>query len=300
MIRAENLSKAFGKKEVLTDLRCEIADGCIYGLVGANGAGKSTFLRIASGIYTADKGTVRIDGEDVFDNEPLKAGICFVADDFWFPNGTTVCGAGNFYASFYPAFDKTFYREHTQTLKLPWNGRISSLSKGMKRQVVLLCALACRCRYLFFDETFDGLDPVVRNYMKRLICSAVAENGSTVILTSHNLRELEDICDHLGILYKGGILFEGDVNNIKTNICKVQVVFPEGIGDAPLEGLSVLDRKQAGSVQTLIIREEAGRVREKFSEYQPLLLDILPLTLEEVFIYEMEVLGYAFEKFDLQ
>lgn len=300
MIQAKDLSKAFGKKEVLSNLRCEIADGCIYGLIGANGAGKSTFLRIASGIYVADKGMVLFDGEDVFDNEPLKAGICFVSDDFWFPNGTTVCGAGDFYASFYPSFDKAFYREHTQTLKLPWGGRISSLSKGMKRQVVLLCALACRCRYLFFDETFDGLDPVVRNYMKRLICAAVAENGATVILTSHNLRELEDICDHLGILYQGGILFEGDVNNIKTNICKVQTAFPEGAGEVLLECLPILSRKKTGSVHTLIIREEAKQVREKLMAYQPLLLDILPLTLEEVFIYEMEVLGYAFEKFDLQ
>lgn len=294
MILADKLSKNFGKKEVLKDLCCQIDRGSVYGLVGANGAGKSTFLRLLTGVYKQDSGSVEIDGKKVFDNVQFKKKFCFVADDLYFPTGSTVKTIRELYKTFYPSFNENYFNEKCSLLNLPLNGRLTTFSKGMKRQVSMIGALSTMCEYLFFDETFDGLDPVVRNLMKRFICDEVAKRGATVVLTSHNLRELEDICDHLGILFKGGILFEGDVNNIKTGICKVQVAFPLPIDKVDLSGLEIMNRSSVGSVYTFIVKGDIEATTTYLKKLSPVLLDVVGLTLEEVFIYEMEVLGYAF------
>jgi ABC-2 type transport system ATP-binding protein len=203
------------------------------------------------------------------------------------------------YSAFYKDFDYNIFKKRCDMLKLSQNGRLSAFSKGMKRQVSMLASLSCKTKYKFFDETFDGLDPVVRNLIKRFIYEEVAENNNTVILTSHNLRELEDICDHLGVLYKGGILFQGDINSIKTNIFKVQIGFREAFDKDRFSEFEVLNFKKAGSVATVIIKGEKEETAVKLQKLNPLILDILPLTLEEIFIYEMEVLGYAFNEINI-
>ena len=295
MVKAEALTKSFGKTDVLRNLTCEIRDGTIYGLIGANGVGKSTFLRLISGIYYPDSGSLKVDGEEIFDNIKKKKDIVFVADEFYFPTGCTVEQYASIYSVFYESFDYDFFWKKLEQLGLPLKGKIMNFSKGMKRQLVMLCALACRCKVVLFDETFDGLDPVVRNMMKNIIYDEVANRNITVIMTSHNLRELEDICDCLGVLYNGGILFEGDVANITSSVFKAQVAFAEDFSEKNFIGLNVISFKKHGSVAELIIKGNREECSEKLKALNPLLLDILPLTLEEIFIYEMELLGYAYE-----
>ncbi|MBE6895826.1 MAG: ABC transporter ATP-binding protein [Ruminococcaceae bacterium] len=295
MVKAEALTKCFGKTEILKNLTCEIRDGSIYGLIGANGAGKSTLLRLIAGIYYPDNGSLKIDGEEIFDNLIKKKDVVFVADEFYIPAGCTVEQYAAMYSVFYDNFDYSFFWKHLEMLGLPLKGKIMNFSKGMKRQLVMLCALSCKCKTILFDETFDGLDPVVRNLMKNIIYNEVVERGVTVIMTSHNLRELEDICDCLGVLYQGGILFEGDIANIKSNVFKVQIAFKEDFSEKNFIGIDIMNIKKHGSVATLIIRGDRDTEKAKLEALNPLILDILPLTLEEIFIYEMEVLGYAYE-----
>lgn len=296
MIEIKNLSKSFnGKDYVLENLNCKIGDNAIYGLVGANGAGKSTLLRIINSIYTADEGVVLIDNENAYDNESLKQEMVFVPDDLYFYSGYTLMDMAEYYKSLYHNFDMKYVINTANTLKLNSNAKISSFSKGMKRQCALICALATNAKYLFFDETFDGLDPVVRKYFKKLLSDAMLKNNTTIIMTSHNLRELEDICDNLGLLYKGNILFESDIDSLKTNMFKVQISLKDDFNKDTFKKLKILSYKKIGSVATLIIDEE-GRDSKKYLEsLKPIILDYLPLTLEEVFIYQMEALGYEFE-----
>ena len=294
MIEAKNLSKSFGKTEVLKDMNCIIKDGSIYGLIGANGAGKSTFLRLISGVYYPQSGYLTVDGKDVYENNEIKRRIIFVADEFYIPQGITVRKQAAMYEALYGNFDHEYFEKNLEKLSLKLDDKIANYSKGMKRQAIMLCALACKGDYYLFDETFDGLDPVVRNHMKKLLYAEIAERGATIVLTSHNLRELEDICDHLGVLYKGGIMFEGDINDIKSNVFKVQLGFKEDFDERKFKDFEVMSFRKAGSVATLIVKGDADSTTEKLKELRPLFLDVLQLTLEEVFIYEMEVLGYAF------
>jgi len=295
MVKAEGLTKQLGTKDVLKDLTCDIRDGTIYGLIGANGAGKSTFLRLIAGVYYPDGGSLKVDNEEIFDNLVKKKDVVFIADDFYFPTGFTVEQYASLYSIFYDTFDYSYFWKNLEILGLPLKGKIMNFSKGMKRQLVMLCALSCKCKLILFDETFDGLDPVVRNLMKNLIYEEVAERGVTVIMTSHNLRELEDICDCLGVLYKGGILFEGDVANIKSNVFKVQIAFKEDFSDKNFIGINIVNYKKHGSVAELIVRGDREETKSKLEALNPVIMDILPLTLEEIFIYEMELLGYAYE-----
>lgn len=294
MIEAKNLSKSFGKTEVLKDMNCIIKDGSIYGLIGANGAGKSTFLRLISGVYYPQSGYLTVDGKDVYENNEIKQRIIFVADEFYIPQGITVRKQAAMYEALYGNFDHEYFEKNLEKLSLKLDDKIANYSKGMKRQAIMLCALACKGDYYLFDETFDGLDPVVRNHMKKLLYAEIAERGATIVLTSHNLRELEDICDHLGVLYKGGIMFEGDINDIKSNVFKVQLGFKEDFDERKFKDFEVMSFRKAGSVATLIVKGDAESTTEKLKELKPLFIDVLQLTLEEVFIYEMEVLGYAF------
>ena len=206
MIEIKNLSKCFEKnKYVLEKLNCKIDDAHIYGLVGANGAGKSTLLRLINSIYQADGGTILIDGKPVYDNIKLKEEMVFVPDDLFFYPSYSLMDMAIYYEALYPKFDMNYVINVANKLKLNINAKLASFSKGMKRQCALICALATNAKYMFFDETFDGLDPVIRKLFKSLLANSMENNGTTIIMTSHNLRELEDICDNLGLLYKGNL-----------------------------------------------------------------------------------------------
>ena len=245
MIEIKNLSKSFDNKNyVLENLNCKIADNAIYGLVGANGAGKSTLLRLINSIYTAQEGTILIDNKNAYDNEELKQEMVFVPDDLYFYPGYTLMDMAEYYKSLYRNFDINFVINIANNLKLNPNVKISSFSKGMKRQCALICALATNAKYMFFDETFDGLDPVIRKYFKKLLSEAMSKKDTTIIMTSHNLRELEDICDNLGLLYKGNILFESDIDSLKTNMFKVQISLKEDFNKDTFKKIKILSYKK--------------------------------------------------------
>ena len=296
MIKIENLSKKYDKENIIDNLNCEVKDGCIYGLVGSNGAGKSTLLRLINGIFLADSGSILIDGEEVFENEKIKQELVFVPDDLFFYPGYTLMDTAKYYEAMYKKFDMEYLKKLAGILKLDLNKKISTFSKGMKRQCALICALSTKAKYMFFDETFDGLDPVIRNTMKKIMASLMEENNTTIIMTSHNLRELEDICDNLGLLHKGGILFESDIDSIKTSMYKVQISLKENFSKDRFNDLEVINFKKVGSVATLIINDKKNDAKSKLEKLNPVILDYLPLTLEEVFIYEMEALGYEFNE----
>lgn len=297
MIRIDKLSKKYDKDYVLNNLSCTIKDNCIYGLVGANGAGKSTLLRIIMGIFEKDKGNITIDDELVEENVLLKQKMVFVPDDLFFYPGYTLLDTAKYYESMYQDFDMNYLKELASMLNLSLNKKISTFSKGMKRQCALICAIATNADYMFFDETFDGLDPVIRSTMKKVLISQMNKKKTTVVMTSHNLRELEDICDNLGLLYKGGILFESDIDTIKTNMYKVQISLKEKFDRDDFKDFDIVSFKKQGSIATIIIKDKDGTSKKKLEKMHPVILDYLSLTLEEVFIYEMEALGYEFNKF---
>ncbi len=295
MICADNVTKKFEGFAALRGLTCQIPDSCVYGLVGSNGAGKSTFLRLISGIYRADSGTVTFDGEPVYENTEVKNKIMYVPDELYFLPQANMLRMAELYRSIYTDFNMERFRELTEMFGLNPKANINTFSKGMKRQAATILALSSMPRFLFFDETFDGLDPVMRNLVKRVIYNDVMERQTTTIITSHSLRELEDACDQLALLHKGGIVFESDIQNLKTSLFKIQVAFGEPYDKSKFSGVEMLSYTQMGSVATFIVRGDRESVTEKIRGLSPVLLDVLPLNLEEVFIYEMEALGYAFK-----
>ncbi len=296
MIKVDRVSKKYDNDFVLNNLSFNIKDNCIYGLVGANGAGKSTLLRIIMGIFDANIGSVTIDGEEVSHNVKLKQKMVFIPDDLFFYPGHTLIDMAKYYQSMYDEFDMDYLRELAKLLKLKENVKISNFSKGMKRQCALICAIATNADYMFFDETFDGLDPVIRNVMKKIIVKQMNKKKTTIVMTSHNLRELEDICDNLGLLYQGGILFESEIDTIKTNMYKVQISLKGDFDKDDFSDIDLLSYKKNGSVATLIIKDVDNTSKKKLAKKNPIILDYLNLTLEEIFIYEMEAMGYEFNK----
>ncbi|MBQ8287764.1 MAG: ABC transporter ATP-binding protein [Clostridia bacterium] len=295
MIHAENVTMRFDEFTALNKLTCTIPDGCIYGLIGSNGAGKSTFLRLISGVYRPAEGNITVDGAPVWENPAAKADIVYVPDDLYFLPQSNMNRMASFYKTLYPNFSYERFRNLTATFKLDPAANLNTFSKGMRRQAATILALSTLPKYLFFDETFDGLDPVMRNLVKQVIYSDVMERKTTTIITSHSLRELEDGCDQLALLHQGGIVFESDVQNLKTSLIKVQIGFREPFTREKFEGLDTASYTQVGSVASLIVRGDREELAPRLSAMKPALLDFLPLTLEEVFIYEMEALGYAFK-----
>ena len=293
MIEIKNLKKSFDTNVVLSDLCSNIPDNAIYGLIGANGSGKSTLLRLINSIYKPDEGTILIDGVSSYDNEEVKKEMVFVPDDLYFYPGYSLYDTAKFYQAMYPKFNLEFVFDTARKLKLDFNKSINTFSKGMRRQCAIICALATNAKYIFFDETFDGIDPVVRQYFKRLIAKQMTKQDTTIIMTSHNLRELEDICDNLGLISEHKILFESDVNSLKTDMIKVQISFKNDFDESLFAKLDVLSFKKIGKVATLIIKDKKGS-KKYLESLKPVILDYLPLTLEEIFIYQMEALGYEF------
>ena len=296
MITAENATKRFSSVTAVDHVCAEVRDGSVYGLIGSNGAGKSTFLRMLSGILSPDEGTVRIDGADIFENIPLKERLFFISDEqFFFPNSTPA-DMKNYYKRLYRHFDEDRYRKLMAGFGLDENRKIRTFSKGMKKQVSVICGLCAGTDYLFCDETFDGLDPVVRQTVKSLFAEDVESRGLTPVIASHNLRELEDICDHVGLLHRGGILFSRDLDEMKLDMFKMQCIFTDALPADAWQGIDVLRLEQRGSLYTITARGGREELLAKINAMNPSFCELLPLTLEEIFINETEVAGYDIKK----
>ena len=290
MIEVKNLRKTFDGFVALDDLTMTIPDGAVYGLVGPNGAGKSTVIRHITGIFRPDSGKVTVGGAPVYENPAVKAGISYIPDDvFYFPSAS-LTDMARFYAKTYKSFDRKLYEELRQSFNLDPKSQLRRFSKGMQKQAAFLLAIASRPKVLVLDEPVDGLDPVMRRQVWGLMLQDVEQRGTTVLVSSHNLRELEDVCDHVGILHKGKMLLERTLDELQDNVVKVQVVFREGT-DLP-QTLNVLHRSQNGKVETVIIRGSQEQVSAALTAVNPLFFDLVPLTLEEVFVYELGGVDY--------
>ena len=293
MIEVQALSKRFGGTAALDGACVTVPAGAVYGLVGPNGAGKSTLIRHITGVYRGDKGQVLVDGAPIYENPEKKALVAAIPDEWFYFPSATVRDMMRFYRGFYPAFDRDRYERFKEVFAIPEKAVIRRLSKGMQKQVAFWLTMSCRPRYLVLDEPVDGLDPVMRRQVWSLMMSDVAEYGTTVLVSSHNLRELEDVCDHVGIMSRGKVLLERSLSDLQENIVKLQVVWPsERVPVLPAE-LPVLHTSHVGRVYTYIVRGNAGEVSRRMEESGPLMLEALPLSLEEIFIYELGGEHYA-------
>lgn len=292
MIAVKDVVKTFEGFRALDGLSMSVPDGSIYGLVGPNGAGKSTILRHITGVYRPDSGDVLVGGLPVYENPAVKARIAGIPDDLYYFLSDSTRDMMRFYKGFYPRFDMARYQALKDIFSTVDERRsIRRLSKGMQKQSAFWLALCCRPDLLVLDEPVDGLDPVMRRQVWSLLLSDVAEYGTTVLVSSHNLRELEDVCDHVGILDHGKVLLERSLAQLQDNMVKLQVVFQDG-AEVP-EDLPVLHASKVGRVHTLIMRMNAEEAQTRIAAYQPLLADAIPLTLEEIFIYELGGVDYA-------
>lgn len=296
MITASFVTKRFSDTIALQKLNCTIPEGCIYGLVGSNGSGKSTLLRLISGIYRPEEGSITIDGSPVFDNPDVKKRIVFVPDELYFLPHANLRRMEQLYASVYEGFSHERFETLLKEFALDPNKALNTFSKGMRRQAATILALSCCADYILFDETFDGLDPVMRNLVKNLLYGEVMEHKATAVITSHSLRELEDTCDQLALLHKGGIIFESDVDHLKTSLFKVQIAFADEYGRDLFEGIDLLSYAKHGSVSTMIVRGDREKTEDQLKALRPVLFEVLPLSLEEVFVYEMGQRGYEFSE----
>lgn len=294
MIEVKNVNKSFDGFLVLDGLTMTVPDGSVYGLVGPNGAGKSTVLRHITGVYRQDAGEVLVAGKPVYENPAVKARMAAIPDELYYFLSASTRDMMKLMRGFYPRFDKKRYEAMKDVFpavneKQP----IRRLSKGMQKQSAFWLALCCRPDFLVLDEPVDGLDPVMRRQVWSLIMGDVADHGTSVLVSSHNLRELEDVCDHVGILSRGNVRIERALSDLQENVVKMQVVFQEKeLPDLPPD-LQVLHVTQVGRIHTLIVRGNATEVTNRLAVYAPILLEALPLTLEEIFIYELGGEDYA-------
>jgi len=291
MIEVKNVVKRFDGFTALDGASLSVPTGSVYGLVGPNGAGKSTIIRHLTGIYRQDEGSVAIGGEDVWENAGLKARVAAIPDDWYYFLQSTVRDMMRFYKGFYPQFSMERYEKLKEVFSIDEKRVIRRLSKGMQKQVAFWLALSCMPDYLILDEPVDGLDPVMRRQVWSLVMGDVAERGTTVLVSSHNLRELEDVCDHVGIMDKGKVLLERSLAQLQDNMVKMQVVFRDG-QEVPAD-LPVLHVSRVGRIHTLIMRMNAQEAAARLAVYDPMLVDAVPLTLEEIFIYELGGADYA-------
>ena len=286
MLQIQNVTKTFGEFKALDNLSMTVPKGTVYGLVGPNGAGKSTAIRLLTGVYTPDEGSLTMDGQPIYENIPIKERIGYIPDEiFYFPSATLE-DMRRYYKGMYPKFDNALFDRLYEIFNLPPKSPIRRFSKGMQKQAAFHLAICCRPDVLILDEPVDGLDPVMRRQVWSLILSDVAEHGTTVLISSHNLRELEDICDHVGIMDHGKMLLEKSLADMQGSTVKLQIV-----GDLP-EGLDVLHESKSGRLSTYIIRGGADQVAAKVAAVNPAYYDVLPLSLEEIFIYELGGVNY--------
>lgn len=297
MIEANNVTKRFNDITAVDDVTLSIEEGKVFGLIGTNGAGKSTFLRMLSGVLKQDEGNIEIDDLKVYENPACKEKFFFISDEAYFFLNATPDEMMRFYSKWYPSYDKARYEKLMGNFGLDRRRKINTFSKGMKKQLSIILGLSAKTKYIFCDETFDGLDPVMRQAVKSLFASDMAERDFTPIIASHNLRELEDICDTVGLLHKGGMLMSEDLDDVKGDVHKIQVVFPSDTdSDSLLDELRILEKEKRGSLLTLIVRGQEREIKDRLSEGNPVFMESLPLSLEEIFITSTGVEGYDIKK----
>lgn len=291
------MSNSGERFDALKNVSLKIEKGCIYGFLGSNGAGKSTLMRLLCGVYKPHKGSVKIDDEDVFDNPHAKEKIFFVNDETFQYTNFNLNGLKKYYSNFYPKFSEEVFDRLKEELNLPDGKKLSQFSKGMKRQALVITALACMTDYVMLDEAFDGLDPATRKLIKRIIVDEMVDRNATLIISSHNINEISEICDHAMLIHKGEMIFADEIDNITSGIKKVQIVrkdSPISLDDIKALGLEVMDYSTIGCVASVIIKsnDELDTILSKLDD---IIFEIIPLTLEEIFIYEMEARGYGRE-----
>lgn len=297
MIQANGVSKSYENILAVDNVSVEMREGSVFGLVGTNGAGKSTFLRMLAGILKPDTGEILVDGMKIYENCEMKSKIFYISDDqFFYGNGTPV-EMMKYYQIYYPEFNKDRFITMLHNFGLDKNRKIRTFSKGMKKQLSVLLGICSGSKYLLCDETFDGLDPVMRQAVKGILAGEILEREFTPIIASHNLRELEDICDHVGLLHKGGVLMSRDLEELKLNVHKVQCVLEDQASiDLVKDSLEVLKFEKRGSLCLMTVRGNEDDILATISSQQPLFCELLPLSLEEIFISETEVVGYDIQK----
>ena len=296
MIEIINAVKKFDSFTALDEVSLTIPTGTAYGLIGSNGAGKSTLLRVLSGVYSLDGGTATIGGSGIYDNAVTKSKVFFINDETVQFNTYTLKELKKMYKLFYENFSEELFWSLRDVLQLPLDRKLSTFSKGMKRQASLIFGIAAKTDYLFLDEVFDGLDPTMRILVKKMLADAMAAEKLTVILSSHNLREIDELCDAAGLIHKGKLVFNRQLGDIKGNIHKIQTAFDTPVTKADFPDIEIMQFEASGSIVHIIAKGEPEELRAKMNARNPKLLDILPLTLEEVFIYELEVLGYEYNR----
>ena len=293
MIEVKNLQKSFDNIKAIDNISAKIEDGHVFGLIGTNGAGKSTFMRMLCGVLRPEEGEILIDGEPVYDNPAVKEKIFYISDEQYFLKSGTPKDMLKLYQTCYPDFDTAKWTELMKKFGLDIRRKVNTFSKGMKKQLSVICGISANTKYLMCDETFDGLDPVMRQAVKALFVKEIDERGLTPIIASHNLRELEDICEYVGLLHRGGILLEKDIDDMKLNIHKLQCVIKEPeMLEQIKKGLDVVTVDNRGSLYTVTVRGAGENVVEFMEQLSPVFYEILPLSLEEIFISETEVKGY--------
>ena len=291
MVEVRELTKSFDGHAALDGLTLTVPDGAIYGLVGPNGSGKSTLLRHVTGIFRQDSGEVLVSGKPVYENTAVKSRIFYIPDDIFYFMQASITDMAGYYRGFYPNYSQERFKKLGEVFALDTRAPIRRMSKGMQKQAAFYLALCMQPELLVLDEPVDGLDPVMRRQIWSLILADNAERGTTVLVSSHNLRELEDVCSHVGIIDRGRLLLERSLTELQENMVKIQIALPEG-ASLP-EGLDILHSTHTGRLQTLIVRGEADSIMQRLQEAQPLFADALPLSLEEIFIYELGGHDYA-------
>ena len=286
LISVTNVTKTFDGLTALDNINMHAPAGAVYGLVGSNGAGKTTLIRHLAGVYRQDAGLVRIDGLDVYENSAIKMRTGVIPDEIYFYPQSSTRDMAKFLSRIYPRFDWERYQALSSAFPIDEKRTIRRLSKGMQKQSAFWLTISCRFDVLLLDEPVDGLDPVMRRTVWKLLLDDVAENGTTIIVSSHNLRELEDVCDHVGIMHNGRVILERSLSELQGGVYKLNAAFDGDLPDS-IAGLSELHRTRTGKLYTIIVRGDSSDAQELLTEYSPLFIDVLPLTLEEIFIYEM-------------
>lgn len=293
MLEAKNVVKTFDGFRALDSLNMTVPKGAVYGLVGPNGAGKSTIIRHLAGIYRQDSGEVLLDGQPVYENPAVKRRMTVIGDDWYYFPQANIREMARFFAGLYPAFSWERYEKLKQVFPLDEKMMLRRMSKGMQKQAAFWLAVCCMPEYLILDEPVDGLDPVMRLQVWSLLLGDVSERGTTVLVSSHNLRELEDVCDHVGILNRGQVLLERSLSDLQDNTVKLQVAYA-GVTEPMLPSeLNILHRSHVGRVYTYIVRGSRAEILRRMEITEPILLEFIPLTLEEIFIYELGGVDYA-------
>ena len=293
MLEAKNVVKSFDGFRALDDASLTVPKGAVYGLVGPNGAGKSTIIRHFTGVYRPDSGALTLEGQPIYENPAVKRRICVIPDDWFYFSQWSIREMARLYKGMYPTFSQERYDKMHEVFPLDDRQMIRRMSKGMQKQAAFWITMSCMPEYLILDEPVDGLDPVMRRQVWSLLLGDVAERGTTVLVSSHNLRELEDVCDHVGILNHGKVLLERSLSDLQDNTVKLQVAY-QGVTEPPLPAeLNILHRSHVGRVYTYIVRGSSQEIMRRMQITEPVLLESIPLTLEEIFIYELGGVDYA-------